>query len=749
MRYKGIPRTLSTHIKKIVTVFAFLTLLLQGVQPALASTNHAITLTVTNTDDSGAGSLRQAVLDAASGDTIVFDAALAGGTIVLASHINIEKDLTIDGSSLSPHIKISGDNQYWVFRVPNFTTYVITLKGMDIENGNGSAIYQRGAGNHLTIEDIVFSNNVTTNDSTNSSGWTQGGAIYNDGYLTITNSTFTDNDAVDGGGAIYNNGIMYISNSQFTDNGASSITNRYFMEVLESSFVNNQGSGWSVVQSVGVGDYTIHSSIQSSTFSGNGGTGGGGILNMGESSTENPQYLTIVNTTITGQPGPGIYNESGNLVINSSTITNNSGYGIESYDSTGTIRTSIELINTILADNTGADCYITNTTMPINVGNLIETNAASPNACDTPAVAADPMLGPLQDNGGPTLTRALLDGSPAMDAGNNSYCPDVDQRGFPRPLDGDEDFDWACDIGAVEHTPYLIVISVNPADANPTHALFVDFTVKFSADVTNVDISDFELCVCNLTGASITNVSGSGDTYTVTVNTGNGDGTIYLDVIDDDTIQDGSGNLLGGPGIGSGSFFGGQPYAVEKTLVYQSSGSSDGWIRETSETSGMGGTLNSTAKTFNLGDAVANKQYRSILEFNTSSLPDNAVITKATLEIKRQGMSGTNPFNILGALQVDMRKPAFGASTLQLTDFKAATSKKNVASFDPTPTDGWYSALLNGAGRNYLNRTGTTQFRLYFTMDDNNDNGNDFMRFFSGNAGAAKRPQLIIEYYVP
>lgn len=176
----------------------------------------------------------------------------------------------------------------------------------------------------------------------------------------------------------------------------------------------------------------------------------------------------------------------------------------------------------------------------------------------------------------------------------------------------------------------------------------------------------------------------------------------------------------------------------------------DGFIVESTEASNVGGTVNSTATIFSLGDDNLDRQYRSILHFNTSGLPDTAVVTSATLKIKRQGVVGTNPFAILGALRVDLRKPYFGTTTgLTSNDFQATATKISIAVFNTTPAGSWYSATLNGAGKLNINRTGTTQFRLRFTTDDNNDNGSDYMKFYSGNAGAANRPQLIIQYYVP
>ncbi len=182
------------------------------------------------------------------------------------------------------------------------------------------------------------------------------------------------------------------------------------------------------------------------------------------------------------------------------------------------------------------------------------------------------------------------------------------------------------------------------------------------------------------------------------------------------------------------------------TAVFKSLGVNDGWTLESAENSSVGGALSSAAATFNLGDNAANRQYRGLLHFDTSSLPDTAVITKVTLKIMKQGLAGTNPFTTHSALRAYIRKPYFGTgAALQAGDFQA-TGGSLAATFGATPAGNWYSAILTSGGRTFVNRTGTTQFRLNFTLDDNNDLSADSMIFYSGNAAAANRPQLVVEY---
>lgn len=286
------------------------------------------------------------------------------------------------------------------------------------------------------------------------------------------------------------------------------------------------------------------------------------------------------------------------------------------------------------------------------------------------------------------------------------------------------------------------VVSSARASANPTDRFTVQYTVTFSEAVTGVDKTDFSLTLSGVTGASVQTVTGSGTTYTVTVRTGSGNGTIKLNVLDNNTIKD----VVLNPQ--DGAFTSGEMYTVNKTMTFQSISGSDGWTLESTATSNKGGTFNSNASTFRVGDDAAKKQYRGLLHFNTAALPDNAVITSVTIKFLKAASGSSGNTATLGALLVDMTKPSFGSAALTKTDFEAAAGKPSTFNVF-TIVSKWYSATMKSTGLSYLNRTGTTQFRIRFTKGDDGDGNADFLAFYSGNAGSASRPQLIVNYYVP
>jgi hypothetical protein len=303
--------------------------------------------------------------------------------------------------------------------------------------------------------------------------------------------------------------------------------------------------------------------------------------------------------------------------------------------------------------------------------------------------------------------------------------------------------------------PTPSVVSIDRVNPNPTFtSRSVRYTVSFSEAVTGVDASDFRLTKTgNTDAAAIGAVTGSGTTYTVTVGTGSGKGSIRLDVIDNDSIKDALNQPLGGTGTGNGNFTTGQVYNifVLTTALFRSNGANDGWVNESGEATNQGGSVNATDKTFYVGDNAQDRQFRALLHFQTSTLPDDAIIVRALLKIKKSGVTGTDPFTTHQKLVVDIRYGPFSRSNaLQVTDFQAAASRNGVGIVLNAPANNWYSSNLKAAAFPYVNLIGITQFRLRFQLDDNDDLGADTLQFFSGDYGdLAFRPRLEIRYYLP
>jgi len=193
---------------------------------------------------------------------------------------------------------------------------------------------------------------------------------------------------------------------------------------------------------------------------------------------------------------------------------------------------------------------------------------------------------------------------------------------------------------------------------------------------------------------------------------------------------------------------------IETTRTFSSSGTQDGWVLESSHTSSKGGTTSASSTTLRLGDNASRKQYRSVLSFSTgASLPDAAVITKVTLKVRRQGVTGGgNPVTRFGGFMADLRRGYFSTSaSLQKGDFQA-TASRSYGPFKPALVGSWYNIDLTGA-KAYVNKastsSGRTQIRLRFKLDDDNNRTANYLRLYSGNASLSARPQLIVTYYVP
>ena len=186
-----------------------------------------------------------------------------------------------------------------------------------------------------------------------------------------------------------------------------------------------------------------------------------------------------------------------------------------------------------------------------------------------------------------------------------------------------------------------------------------------------------------------------------------------------------------------------------QNATFTSIASEDGYIRESSETSNQGGSNNSTNTKNWVGDNYKNIQYKIILSFDTSSLPDDAVITGATLKQKRGGYYGDA--TVLGDMKVDVKNPTFGSASIENSDFEASASATGVATMSyPTANGQWSTGSINNTGLDYINPTGRTQFRIYFEIDDDNDGNTDYLGFYSGDYDTASdRPKLEVEYIVP
>ena len=198
-----------------------------------------------------------------------------------------------------------------------------------------------------------------------------------------------------------------------------------------------------------------------------------------------------------------------------------------------------------------------------------------------------------------------------------------------------------------------------------------------------------------------------------------------------------------------------RPAAVPLEAVFTSIASEDGHVLESSRNSGAGGSTDATGTTFRIGDDQNNRAYRPILSFDTSSLPDNAIITEATFGVTRNGnLIGKVPIGeagrTFGEILVDVIGGSFnGNSSLENADWQAVPGKAAVSKLAyPAYNDGMtIFSRLPTADLGHVNRSGRTQFRIRYEIDDDNDNTEDYSSYATANHGTASfRPKLTVKY---
>lgn len=379
----------------------------------------AAVFTVTNLNDSGAGSLRQAITDAriTPGEhTINFQTGLTG-TINLESALpDLSGLMTINGPGpgLLTIRRDSGTGAYRIFTVA--PAGVVVLNGLTVANGfppnegKPEFIVRRGGG--ILVEGSLVVNNCRVNGNSASGSLIEGGGIYNQGTLFVRNSEISNNFLTyfgsaghDYGSGIYNRGTATIEDSTISGNaGGSAVFNHRFMTVFRSSITNNSTNGiFSIRENLGVEGSII---IENSTISGN------------------------------SQMGAWLYGGSP-MEVRSSTIANNQTYGI-------LISEMLRLNNNIIAGNNGHDAHGNFT--PDSSYNLVGKgentnlgNGANGNIVGTSGSPINAQLAPLGNYGGRTPTHRLLQSSLAINAGNPVAFPVTDQRGVTRPVGGSPD----------------------------------------------------------------------------------------------------------------------------------------------------------------------------------------------------------------------------------------------------------------------------------------------------------------------
>ena len=450
------------------------TALTLGTALAAVPSAHAATFTVSNLNDSGPGSLRQAIEDAnaaAGADVIDFQAGLTGTIALTTGQLEVSDSVDIQGPGAAS-LAVSGNGASRVFYLYNGSALIdVTISGLTITGGNagdGGGIIDWGE--NLVLDSVAITGNTAAGEGADGGGLWADDSNDDGMSLTIRDSTVSGNSAEGEGGGIYlysTGGPVLIQNTVISGNDAGgSGGGIYFYDIngdttIEDSTISGNSAGG---QGGGVYFYDTDGgthTIRRTTISGNDAVAGGGLFVYGADDPFVIENSTISGNQATGDDGGGIFLYAlygGSFEIRHTTIAGNSASGIGG----GVFTQSGPVIvdHSIVGDNTAAAQNDLGTAGDGSFDvsfSLVESPGAA-NITDNGGNVfnQDPQLGPLQNNGGPTQTQRPSPTSPAVNAGDPAFAPppSTDQRGSARQI-------GIIDMGAVELAPGTIQLTFN------------------------------------------------------------------------------------------------------------------------------------------------------------------------------------------------------------------------------------------------------------------------------------------------
>ncbi len=406
------------------------------------------TFTVTSLADSGSGSLRQAILDAnsnAGDDEIVFQSGLNGTISLTSGQMMISETVEITGNGAANSI-IDAQGASRIFEI---SSGAVSLTGLTFQNGqttannvnyadntnNGGAIKSLSSGT-LTISGSTLSGNATLG------GGAHGGAIFSDtGAIVINESVLSGNrttgDGAYGGALFCRSGEVTITRSTLSGNlteGASSDGGAIFIANGSVSIKQSTLSANSTTDVFADGGavFARNNSVvlSQSTISGNSvqgnGSQGGAIFSGYGTVTVSQSTLTLNSST--QNAGGGIFSNSGSISIRNSIVAGNTDNGTApDVQRSLNVGDTLTVESSLIGRNNGTAFTTTGLINPDVNGNWIGGN--------TPGTAVSPMLAALADNGSSTMTHALLENSPAFNAGSSLLAVDVLDNDAPLTTD--------------------------------------------------------------------------------------------------------------------------------------------------------------------------------------------------------------------------------------------------------------------------------------------------------------------------